>query len=492
MVRRPQIGGEESALFEFEMMLKGLVCFGNPVNHPGPMTGKEPAVSRDFREEIGIARNIVRRAVEAGHKLMEIEDSPFAFQRYLESIIAQDGSGFQAVKHSLDQDTPEQKLTLLVSAFENILDVLDGLMSLERVPYRLFSATVQMAQREIHRSLYFDPLAALEFRPEFDRIRSTELLNVVRNIESDPARRVVTLSFLALYRLLHYIDIISNYDPNGPDADPLYGWLAVFRSDARAVVIFLKRDVSKWIAGGFGKLYEQSKPTAIEESYDQIVSEYKDLRSIKDLMVSMGDQLRLEQRKAFEHHLPDLRSAESPEKLARQAELAGGALRAFLQNAVVLLAHRIGLDADGERLFRDFVSARVQSERLRRDIWMLQQVLRAFIEKAKDSAETSDKWSGRNTFRFVREFVRYFRSMGYQILRYSDYEKFDQFIALVDRLREGDVLEVQRIPKVIAECEDFNEFLGKTFEAISQRKDLDGVSFDRKDAAKTLKLFLRR
>ena len=123
---------------------------------------------------------------------------------------------------------------------------------------------------------------------------------------------------------------------------------------------------------------------------------------------------------------------------------------------------------------------------------MFQQILRGFIEKSKTSTETADKWSTATSFNFVREFVRYFRSMGYQLLRYSDYDRFDRFIHLVDRLKGGDVLEVQRLEHVVTSCEDFHYFLNQTFEAVGNRKELKGIPFDRKEAARTLKLFLTR
>ena len=123
---------------------------------------------------------------------------------------------------------------------------------------------------------------------------------------------------------------------------------------------------------------------------------------------------------------------------------------------------------------------------------MFQQILRAFIEKARNTRTITDHWSDRASFRFVKQFVGYFRSMGYQLLRYSDYEQFDRFMDLVMRLREGDVLEVQRLPQVVAACEDFMQFLEQTFERVNQREELADAPFDRKDTARTLKLFLGR
>jgi hypothetical protein len=77
-------------LFEFEMMLKGLVCFGNPVNHPGARKKDEPAVSRDFKNELGIARMITLRAIDTGRELLEGKENSVAFRRYRDSIIARD------------------------------------------------------------------------------------------------------------------------------------------------------------------------------------------------------------------------------------------------------------------------------------------------------------------------------------------------------------------------------------------------------------------
>ena len=71
------------------------------------------------------------------------------------------------------------------------------------------SNVIRMAQRDIHRSTFFDPLAALEFRAEFDRVRPVKTLRLISDIESEPARRVMALAFLSLFRLLQYVEMIK-------------------------------------------------------------------------------------------------------------------------------------------------------------------------------------------------------------------------------------------------------------------------------------------
>ncbi len=487
-----KVPDKEALLFEFEMLLKGLVCFGNPVNHPGPPMRGDPAVARAFKTELSAAREIIRRIVEVGKRLTATKGKSLVFQRYVESIIGQDEARFQMVKHSLDQDMPDQSMALIVSAFSNLGEIVEGLNLLPYVSYRLFSNVIHAAQREIHRSTYFDPLAALEFRAELDRLRPEKRVRLIKGIRSEAAGRTAALSFLSLFRLLRYIRAAERSLARKVPPAVLYAWLAVLRSDIRALIIFFKREAARWLSSGFGRLFEKESPRFLHDRFDRLYDEYRQLRSLKELLASMGDQLRLEQVKIYEQQLPSASSITSWDQLRHRVGPALTSLRAFLQNAIVLLAGEFEPNLEGGVLFNDFVSAAERSRRLRRDIWMFRMILRAFIEKTKGSYRTTDQWSEMTTFRFVREFVGYFRSMGYQLLRYSDYAEFDKFMTLVDRLREGDVLEVQRISNVIAACEDFMIFLDKTFEAVGKREELAGIPFDKKEAALTLKLFLKR
>jgi hypothetical protein len=481
---------KETTLFRFEMLLKGLVCFRNPVNHPGPPLGEDMVMGREFNAELVLVRSMMRNIAETGRVLIGKKDHSFVFKRYLESVLVQDHARARLAKTALAQDTPEQSLTLLVEALKDHLDVMEGLFPTSHVSFRLFSSVIKLVQREINRSEYFDPLASFEFRSEFDRIKNVEVLEVIANIESDPSRRVGALAFLSLFRMMRYLDLIAQEQAEGSSMGPLFAFLALFRSDAGALASFLRKDAASWISDGFGRLYESYQPEMISRRFDNLIVEFDKLKSLRELLGSMGNQLELELRKMYEYHIPALETVKSKDDLSLCILQATGSLRSFVQNSIVLIAREFFPKVEGERLFVDFSSDRARSERLRRDIWMFQQILRAFMAKAKGSVGVTDQWAGMSTFRFVKEFVDYFKSMGYQLLRYSDYTRFDNFMSLVNRLRDGDVLEVQRLSLVVSECEDFQAFLGQMFDAVSRREELAGEPFDRKDAARTLKLFL--
>src|SRR5690606_4167380 len=122
-----------------------------------------------------------------------------------------------------------------------------------RVPFRMFYAVLTLMQREVGRNPVFNPLSALEFRPEFDRIKSPQVLDLIRSVPGDEARRLVALTFLSLFRMLRYLRLLSrisselgNRRRNG--IGRAYLVLSVLRSDARALSDYLRQHSGSLLA----------------------------------------------------------------------------------------------------------------------------------------------------------------------------------------------------------------------------------------------------
>jgi hypothetical protein len=90
-------------LFELEILLKGLACFANPRNHPGPAR-KTPVVAQDFREHAALVREALARAVQTCRILLVDGERAFVFQRYLESVLPDDRARTRLLGESLAQD----------------------------------------------------------------------------------------------------------------------------------------------------------------------------------------------------------------------------------------------------------------------------------------------------------------------------------------------------------------------------------------------------
>jgi hypothetical protein len=482
-------------LFELEILLKGLACFANPRNHPGPPR-KTPVVAQDFREHAALVREALGRIVQTCRVFLADGERAFVFHRYLESVLPDDRARTRLVGESLSQDAPERSLYMLRHSMTNLLEVTTGLTRLTRVPFRLLYALLTVAQREIAQTTYFNPLHALEFRPEFDRITNTQMLELMRTVSGEHARRLVALTVLSLFRMLRYVTLTETIAREPTDAPRrsvalVYLVLSVLRSDARALSGYLRRRAGPLLAEGFEEDLFRMSSIEIAVDYDRLQGRGHELREVKSTLEGVSASLRLEMRRAFERDFPALDASPSLEGLRTAVQSLAANLRPALQHAVMFLGRSLGARLDARGVFDDESARRTLSERLRRDVWMFAQIVRAFAVKARAvRVDGHERWLGGSPLTFAREFVAYFRAMGYPLLRAADYPRVDAFLGAIANLRDADLLDPTRLEAAVEEAERFRAFLNELFEAIGRRDELASIPFDRRAAAEALKLYL--
>lgn len=481
---------KEDLLFELEVLLKGVACFGNPRNHPGP-SRKSAVVAQDYREPLLVAREGMSRIVAVSRQLLAERDKAFVFQRYLETLLPDDAARSRLVRGSMTQDTPEESLFVLRHGLTNLLEVVNGIGRLPRVPFRLFFALLNVAHREVSQSAFFNPVSALEFRPEFDRITNQRVLELMRQVPGEHARRLVALTFLSLFRMLRYLDLLESAvrevkRPSGL----VYFTLAVLRSDARALAGYLRQNAGAQLAESYERELFRVPAPQIHDRYESLLAEGHRLLGIKGTLGGIAANIRLELRRAFEHDFPAPDASPSSEELRQAVAHITNNLRPALQNAVLVLGKALGARLDEYGVFDDAAAKRTLSERLRRDVWMFSQIIRAFGTKAAALPSDDERWTGSSSIEFVREFLAYFRSMGYPLLRAADYPRIDPFIEALSALEETDLLDPHKLDRALGEAGEFYAFLTDLFESIGQRDELRGVPFDRRAAAEALKLYL--
>ena len=478
---------KEETLFELEMILKGFACFGNPRNHPGPGQST-PAVAHDFREELRIVRDGLRQAVELIRGLLGEHDKAYGFSRYLEAVVPEDTLRSRLLQEQLTQDTPEESLFVLRNTFGSFLEIADGLLRLGRIPHRLHFALLGMVSREIGRNAYFNPLIALEFRPEFDRIRNAAVLEALSGT-SESAHRIAALALLSFFRMLRYVELVEADAVHRGTARRAYVILAVLRSDARALTRYLVRRAPEHMADTFERQILRVPAAEIRDQTDALADEARRLGRLRATLESLAAALRVELRRTFEHELPAPDADFDEGELSAQLVVAMASLRAFLEHAIETVVAELAPEAPLV-LGQPEAARRFASARLRRDIWMFRQILKAFVAKAEASEGETDRWAGVASFRFVREFLSHFRAIGYQLVRGSDYPRLDAFLASLDALRDVDLLERAPLEATVAECRSFLGYLDVLFEQISRREELAGEPFDKRAAAEHLRLYL--
>jgi hypothetical protein len=394
------------------------------------------------------------------------------------------------IKEQLTQDTPVEALWVLRNSFTSYLDMADALARLGRVSHRLFYALHGTLTREIGRNAYFNPLVALEFRNEFDRIRSAEVLEALERVRTDSAHRVLALTFLTLFRSLRYLSLVDEYATDSSMTPLGYLILSVFRSDIRALTRFLSMGAASTIADGFERDLLQVGAQRVRESHAELADIAGSLVALRSTLETCASTLRIEVRKTFERGLPAIDSGESLGDLGPQIVVASAGLRATIHNAIHTLCTEMNPGREVPELALGFEARKAASERLRRDVWMFGQILRAFLAKARAAEANPNRWEAHTSFGFVREFLRHFRAIGYQLLRRSDYRRLEPFLEVLEGLRDVDLLDRAQLEQAIAECDALFKYLESLFQNVSQRTELKDVPFDRHAAADTLRIYL--
>jgi hypothetical protein len=482
--------GKEDALFELEMLLKGIACFGNPRNHPG-QSPQGPSAARDYQDEMAILHDTVGHCVALIRQLLGERDRAFTFARYLESVLPEDTERTRLIRDQLSQRTPEESLFALRNAFSGFSETGGGLLRLGRISYRLHHAFLGIVTREIGRNVYFNPLVTLEFRTEFDRIRQPQVLEALEMVDSEAAHRVAALSFLTLFRALRYVELVDRYATDPATTRRAYVILAVLRSDLRALTRFLERSAGAVMADGLERELMHIHASELAGRHGELAERASSMARLRRALQSLANSLEVEVLRTFQVDVPALDAPVPPEQLGPRLVVAAAQLRAALHHAVGALCRELK-PGQGEHLWTtDRDGRRMAGERLRRDIWMFQQILRGFLAKAQAGTDGNDRWKSHAGFHFVREFLGHFRAIGYQLVRMTDYDRLDPFMAALEALHHVDVLDEARLREVADECQTFYAYLEELFTKVGARSELAGQPFDKKAAAETLRLYLR-
>ncbi|MFZ5895955.1 MAG: hypothetical protein ACOY0T_33170 [Myxococcota bacterium] len=487
-----QLENKDELLFEFEVLLKATACFSNPRNHPGPPR-RTAVVAQDFRGPLSVFRDGLGRAVSLARQLLGARDRAFVFHRYLETVLPEDQARTRLLTEGTSQATPEESLVTLRHGLTAALEVTEGTLRSQRVPFRLFHAVLATAYREVDRNNYFNPLNALEFRPEFDRIKSAQVLELIHSVPGVEAHRLVSLTFLSLFRMLRYLQLLSRIavDPTHrrQAMGGAYLILSVLRSDGRALSDYLRQRSGALLADSFERDLLKVPASEIRLRAPVVRAAGHRLIGIKSALEGIAGNLRLEMRRTLHHDIPEPSATQSPADFQRALAVSIANLRPALQNAILFLGKALGVSLEEGGVFDHHAARRETSERLRRDVWMFGQIVRAFSTKAQHSPN-EDRWAPVYNFHYVREFLAYFRAMGYPLLRAADYPRFDAFMAAMAGLEDTDLVDPRRLEAAIDECVAFHGFLSQLFEDISRRDELNGVAFDRRAAAASLRLYL--
>jgi hypothetical protein len=446
-LRSLEVAGREELLFELEMLLRGLERSFNL--HNLPIEKSRPVVGRDFSPELSDVRDAIDRAIRVARQLLDPEeDQRRVFRRYVESQLADDRARLALLEEQLQEDSPAGSLFLLRQSFEALRSIIDHLLRREPISFALFNDMGSLALREILLNPYFRPFRPLEFRIEYDRIKSAPLLEAL-SLRSGHERTVFSVAFLALFRLLHYLAYVGDGDRRVPPRARVI--LALVHSEAQSLSGYLREEM---VARAPRKDHKRAA-----------------VRAARDL-------IRENRRVALELEKAGRGSAGAPAR-------AAAAYSAVFRDQVVQLARALEVPLpDGPEPFAHLSSPVEMAQRVRRELWVFARLCRE-AEAALRKEEPARK---AGALRSLRAFIAAFYDVGYQLLRYGDFEAFDRFA--------GMILELEQPPegpaaldRLATDCRLFAQVLDATFAAVSRRAQLSRHAFDVREAESLLARF---
>ena len=448
---------KEDLLFEFESLLKGLGCMGDARNLSGGIDAP-----RDFDTwRLRCVRATLQRCVWLVEQFFENKVP----ERLLEG-----------------PPSPQRSLAETRFFFVSHIEMVDGMLRMGEVRREQVQGVLNEVTETIANNTFFNPLVALEFRVEFDRVPNTDVLEALRSTNREAAHQVLALSFLTMFRGLRYLAQIELTAKT--DLKIAHVLLAVVRSDLRVLHRFLSKKVGGTIADGFERELLLLPCDELTSSAESLSAECDQLASLRALLESIGHTLQQEVRMVY---------LEIPPICEDLATMDGAAnrIRALIHHSVHALYAELRPGQDLPRLRSNPSVRRISSDRLRREVWMFQRVMQAFVAKAEVSSGR-DTWSRASSYHFVREFLHHFRRLGLQLTRLSGYEHTTEFLSALSVLRRDDVLHREDVLSAAKECTRFGEYLDQLFGELSEREELRAHPFDRRRAAVALRGYLSK
>ncbi len=506
------IARKEDVVFEFEMLLKGLAAWSNPRNHPR-RPGSAPLAARNFRPHLLVARAALGRVLTLSAALLGSQrhaldlglSLPMGFteesppEPSAQSVPPPSGSGATittgvnpAPAASALHTSPHQSLVDLRHGLSLVTETVDGLLALGHLPFRLFFAALAGVVREVRRAPLFNALYTLEFRPEFDRIRVPDVLEAMQSVEGDGPHRLVSMVFLAHFRLLRLNALIAASAPDGPEGPALAQvLLAALRAESLALLQVLLTRGPAMLCDPLEREFLRVPASELRARFEHLTRDTARATRIRGALQSGSATLRAELRRALQREIApcDAPAPPTPEAFARSTRHLRDALQSSVLHIVAALR---STPVDPERIFGDRTARAAALDRLRRSAWMFTVVLRAFVAKAHDAtAARADSWEAAPTQDFAPEFLRYFQAFGLAAATETRYPHLDRLTLTLHDLRDADFLDPALLRAAVTECEALLAFLHEAIDRLGKHPDLAATPFDKETAAGALMLFLQ-
>lgn len=419
---------DDSSLHELHIWQLALGSFFNLRNHSLSDAERAEIISRDFSPELKIVGQVLRRSLLLS---LNCTSDPLPASFEMDEATSFDNISASTVER--DSATQEERSSLvpLINALSDLCRMCEGMLS-ARVDFQVWNGIEQIVRRELEHTQFNAQLGR--------RLRAGTLL-----------RR----EYPELHRLTERI----TPDTLAADMSSIFSQLAQMLEQLRLVETLLRRDAPlKQTLAIFTLVHEETR--ALVDFIEKRASHTGEIDgAVFDALDCTGYAIGVEVARVFGRELVGLASLRQSPAIYTKVENAHGLLRDSFQQSFVSLVQVFDATFDGADFFESFRSRLEQSLVLRRDLWMLLQlVLRA--EQDRD----------RRPLVPLLERLTAFREGSLRFLMYKDWETYDRFAA--------EVLAARGAVELAPVLHRFGTYLEALFGQINMRIVLADHPFD--------------
>jgi len=420
---------------ELNVLLRALDRFFNIENLP---LSREDMTGRSFFEEISAARDTILRIIGLMDMIIpESKKNAYWFQKFAHSKFLTDKKRDVLREELYKQDRPEKSFFLLYDSVVNLKGVITDILRTDHISYLTYANIGEIVGRELRENLHFNPFQK-DLDPEFDIIENREISRVVKGIREQKMRKYVSVILLHMFRFLRYL----RYADTSTRFGSLYPSLLI--------ILLLRSEGSMFVA------------------YLDTVSRKSEDEEMR-MMRAISYQFTIEAKRVFLQELREIFKNRAPQYLKGKIENSHGILKNLTEQSVVQVVSFFDPDIRGSDIFDTFLTKREQSIRLREDILVLERFL-ALVQEGTPEKRLQ-------VFDALRNFMLYFQSFTFKLLRYDDYEEFVSFFQKVFALNREE-LKGKGFEKLKDKMKQFRVFIGTCLRQVSDRAELADVAVD--------------
>jgi hypothetical protein len=415
---------------ELDVLLRALDQFFVIENLPQSVTQYNV---KNFKAELTAAKDVIIRILGIIELIIpEHRKNVFWFKKFAEARLMTGRKREELRAELLKQDTREKSLYLLYESLTNMKALSMDLLKGKTITVMSFRNIGEIISKDIRENTFFNPFRAT-VDPEMDQIENPRISHIVRHIKDKETKRAVSIVFLHLFRLLRYLRHIDR-SPSQP----------VMNLHTSVVVMILLRSE----CAQFWSFAERARQKLPQDTLAQLLD-------------TIAYQFRMETRRVYDQELRDVLETKSAKTIRGKIQNSHGILNNLIEQSIIQIAQYWEPDLKGDGVFMIFITKAEQSVKLREDLYVLNRLIAQLLSgKGKPS-------KGQFHARIVMNYMEYFESFSFKLLRYDDYEEFLALFATIKAVFGKDDMA-----KFVEHLHQLSVLIGTTIRHVENRAEL--------------------